>query len=336
MTTFLRLWAALGLLILPVAAAPLVIRMGTILPRDIGPDLVLTRLAQDWKTATNGTVQLRRAPAGQSDGEAGIVKKLRSGNYQAGLLSVTGLVEIEPDVAALQFMPLVFRNWDEVDYVRDHIRGELEARLAAKGFVVLLWADGGWVRFFSRSAGFTPDDFRRMRVFTWAGDTRQLTLMHQMRFQPVALETDNIHQAFASGMIDAAPLPPSFALGGQIHTVAGHVLAVNWCPIVGAVVVRRDAWEAIPAATRAKLVPLCEAAGAAIRAEGRRFDEQAVQTLAHGPRTVVHTPTAEQQAAWEALSTEVNPLVRGTLVPGPIYDEVQRLLAEHRAQAGTH
>ncbi len=336
MTPPLRLFAALCLLALPATAATTVIRLGTILPRDIGPDLVLSRLAQDWKTATGGTVQLRRAPAGQSDGEAGIVKKLRSGNYQAGLLSVTGLVEIEPDVAALQFMPLVFRDWAEVDYVRDHIRGELEARLAAKGFIVLCWADGGWVRFFSRSAGFTPDDFRRMRVFTWAGDSRQLALMNQMRFQPVALETDNIHQAFASGMIDAAPLPPAFALGGQIHTVAGHVLAVNWCPIVGAVVIRRDAWEAIPADTRAKLQPLCETAGAALRAEGRRFDEQAMQTLSHGPRTAVHLPSTEQQAAWQALSSELSPLVRGTLVPGSIFDEVQRLLAEHRAQHGTH
>lgn len=336
MTPPLRLLAAFLLLSLNAAAAPIVVRMGTILPRDIGQDLILTRLAQDWNAVSGGAVQLRRAPAGQSDGEAGIVRKLRSGNYQAGLLSVTGLVEIEPDVAALQFMPLVFRTWAEVDYVRDHIRGELEARLAAKGFVVLMWADGGWVRFFSRSAGFTPDDFRRMRVFTWAGDSRQLMLMNQMRFQPVALETDNIHQAFASGMIDAAPLPPAFALGGQIHTVAGHVLAVNWCPIVGAVVIRRDAWEQIPEATRAKLLPLCEAAGATLRAEGRRFDDQAMQTLSHGPRTAVHTPTAEQQAAWQALSSELRPLVRGTMVPGSIFDEVQRLLAEHRAQAGTH
>ncbi len=313
------------------AAGATVIRLASILPRDLGQDLILTRLAQDWNAASGGAVNLRRAPSGQSDGEAGIVKKLRSGNYQAGLLSVTGLVEIEPELGALQFMPLVFRDWNEVDYVRERIRPRLEERLAAHGFVVLCWGDAGWVRFFSRAPGLSPDDFRRMKLFTWVGDTQQIAIMQRLRFQPVALETDNIHQAFASGMIDAAPIPPSFALAGQIHTVAGQVLAINYSPIVGAVIIRRDAWESIPAAIRPRLAQLCETAGAALRAEGRRFDDEAMQTLARGPRTAVHTPSAAQMAEWEALGTELNHQIRGTIVPEPIYDEVQRLLAEYRA-----
>src|SRR5215813_7944016 len=100
-------------------AEPLEIKLATILPRHIAQDVVLQRLQQDWRKASQGTINLHQSPGGLKDGEAGIVRKLRSGNYQAALLSAVGLAEIEPDVAVLQKMPLVFRNWDEVDFVRE-------------------------------------------------------------------------------------------------------------------------------------------------------------------------------------------------------------------------
>jgi TRAP-type C4-dicarboxylate transport system substrate-binding protein len=119
------------------------------LPRGVAQDAVLVKLEQDWRKASGGTVDLRRAPGGQKDGEATIVRKLNSGNYQAALLSVVGLSEIEPDTAALQHMPLVFRDWEEVDFVREAIRPRLEEQFHKKGFQVLFWADSGWVNFFA-------------------------------------------------------------------------------------------------------------------------------------------------------------------------------------------
>ncbi len=325
--------AILLLLLAPAAPAadPVVVRLATILPRDVGQDLILTQLAQDWKNASGGAVILRRAPGGQTDGEAGIVKKLRSGNYQAALLTAVGLGEIDPDASVLQNLPLTFHNWAEVDFIRDRLRHGLEARLAAKGFVVLCWGDAGWVKFFSRRPGLTPDDFRRMKLFTWAGDEPHVEVMKRLRFQPVALETENIHTGFAAGMIDAAPVPPVFALGGQIHTVASHVLDMNWVPIIGALVIRRDAWESIPAATRTRLMALCETTGAAFRTEGRRFDDDAMTVLRRGPRTTVHGLSPAQRAEWEKLSAELAPLLRDNIVPAALYDEVQIRLKDYRA-----
>ena len=309
---------------------PVDIKLATVLPHGLAQEAVLKKLEQDWRKTSSDTVILRQAPGGQKDGEAGIVKKLRSGNYQAAMLSVVGLSEIEPDVSVLQEMPLAFRNWAEVDFVREKIRGRLEEKLLAKGFVVLFWADSGWVNFFSVQEARTPGQFKRMKLFAWAGDNKQVEIMKSLGYQPVALETDNVHSGFATGMIQAAPLPPAFALGVQVPTVAGHVLEVNWVPIVGAAIIRKDAWDRIPAGLRPKLQLLCEAAGADIRAEGRRFNDDAIMTLKKGPKTWVHTPTPEERALWEQLARELDPKVRGNLVPAPMYDEVQGLLAEFR------
>lgn len=310
---------------------PVDIKLATVLPHGLSQEAVLKKLEQDWRKTSGDTVILRQAPGGQKDGEAGIVKKLRSGNYQAAMVSVVGLSEIEPDVSVLQKMPLVFRNWEEVDFVREKIRGRLEDKLLAKGFVVLFWGDSGWVNFFSVKEARTPEEFKRMKLFTWAGDNKQVEIMKSLGYQPVALETDNVHSGFATGMIQAAPLSPAFALGVQVPTVASHVLEVNWVPIVGAAIIRKDVWDRIPAGLRPKLQVLCEAAGTDIRAEGRRFHEDAIKTLRRGPRTSVHDPTAEERAQWDSLAQELGPKVRGNMVPAPIYDEVQGLLRDYRA-----
>src|SRR5438094_336537 len=133
--------AASLLLALPLCGETLEVRLATILPRGVGQDFIIRKLAEDWQKNSGGAVTLKISPGGQKDGEAGIVKKLNSKNYQAALLSAVALSEIEKDVAALQMMPLAFHNWDEVDFVRDQVRGELDNKLRAKGFVVLFWAD---------------------------------------------------------------------------------------------------------------------------------------------------------------------------------------------------
>src|SRR5580765_5980972 len=158
------------------------IKLATILPRGVGQDFILRKLAEDWKKTSGGSVELKLAPGAQKDGEAGIVKKLNSNNYQVGLLSVGGLSEVERDVTALQLMPLVFRDWDEVDFVREKIRGELEAKLRAKGYVVLFWADSGWVNYFSKEELTTPAGFKKTKMFAWAGNAEQVEIMKSLGY----------------------------------------------------------------------------------------------------------------------------------------------------------
>ena len=45
----------------------------------------------------------------------------------------------------------------------------------ARGFVVLIWGEGGWVQFFSKEPLWTPEDYKRAKIFTWSGDKLQAT-----------------------------------------------------------------------------------------------------------------------------------------------------------------
>ena len=261
-----------------------------------------------------------------------MVKKIRIKQLNAGLFTVVGLSEIDPGVTGLQLMPLTFRTWAEVDYVREKLRPALEARLRAKGFEVLCWADAGWVRFFSKAQVLTPDDVRRTKLFTWAGDENHIATMKATGFRPVPLETSDLLLGLNTDLINAAPMPPLTALAGQLYGPAPHMLEINWVPIVGAAIVRTDVWEKILAPARARLRAAAEETGEKMRTRGRQEDLEAVRVMAtRGLK--VHNLTPAAAAEWQTLGADLTQRMRGTRVPVEIFDAVQKHLAEFRATA---
>ena len=138
-SSFLAALTLCSALLAPVASAAEVvtIRLGTILPGGTPQHLMLQELGERWRKDSDGAVKLTLFPDGRLGGEAEMVKKIRIKQLNAGLFTVVGLSEIDPGVTGLQLMPLTFRTWAEVDYVREKLRPALEARLRAKGFEVL-------------------------------------------------------------------------------------------------------------------------------------------------------------------------------------------------------
>ena len=314
------------------AAEPVAIRLGTILPSGTPQHLMLQELGDRWRKDSDGAAILTLVPDGRLGGEAEMVKKIRIKQLNAGLFTVVGLSEIDPGVAGLQLMPLTFRSWAEVDYVREKLRPILEARLRAKGFEVLCWADAGWVRFFSKTAVLTPDDVRKTKLFTWAGDENHIALMKAHGFRPVPLETTDLLLGLNTDLINAAPMPPLTALAGQLYGPAPHMLEVNWVPIVGAAIVRTDVWEKIPAPARARLRAAAEETGEKMRTRGRLEDTEAVRVMAtRGLK--IHPLTPAAAAEWQTLGADLTQRMRGTRVPADIFDAVQKHLGEFRAAA---
>jgi TRAP-type C4-dicarboxylate transport system substrate-binding protein len=309
------------------------IKLATILPADTSGHQRLMEMRDAWRKIAGPTVKLTIFP-GSGDGEIQLIKKVRADRLQAALVSAVGLAQIDRSATCLQLIPLQFRSWAEVDYVRDKICGELESRLRTAGFEVLFWADAGWVRFFSKEAAVRPVDLKPMKMFVWTGDPEQLTILRGLGYHPLGLETEQILPALSTGMINVVPVPPFLANALQYNRYAGHMIDLPWVPIVGAAIVRREVWERIPSDTREALLKASAPIGHKLRQKARDEDEAAV-TAMRKRGLVVHTPTAENVTEWRALAEEVYPKIRGKLVPADLFDRVQSYVAEFRAANGS-
>src|SRR5579864_3571453 len=141
------------------------IKLATLLPRGSSAHQTLLAMGEKWRQAPGASVGLTIYTDGTMGGEAEAVRRMRIGQLQASLLSVAGLAEIDRSVTALQYMPMVFRSLDEVDYVRERLRPVLDKRLEEKGFVALFWGDAGWVRMFSKKPAMRPEEVKKLKMF---------------------------------------------------------------------------------------------------------------------------------------------------------------------------
>jgi TRAP-type C4-dicarboxylate transport system substrate-binding protein len=206
----------------------------------------------------------------------------------------------------------------------------MEKRFADKGFVVVGWGDAGWVRFFSKEPAFRPDDFKRMKFFTWGSEPEQQAIMKTLGYTPVPLETADILPSLQTGMINVVPSTPYFALAGQVFNTAPHMLEINWAPIVGALVVTQKAWDSMNPAAQQALRTAGERAGGQMRAQARKEVDEAVGAMQKRGLTV-NRPNAEQLREWNELAERLYPRIRGTMVPAETFDEVMAHLKAYRA-----
>jgi TRAP-type C4-dicarboxylate transport system substrate-binding protein len=196
---------------------------------------------------------------------------------------------------------------------------------------VLFWGEGGWVQFFARERISRPEEYRRARIFVWDGDIAQIELMKTLGYHPVGLPITDILPALETGMIDAVPVAPLWALVGQFDRVARHMVPVKWVPIVGATVMRKQTFDALSPAARAALLAASRKAGEQVRAHRSVQDEEAVRAMqARGMSVLPLTPELEQ--SWRKVAEQAWPLVRGSMVPAETFDQVRAILAAYRSR----
>jgi len=246
------------ILFLLVAAGALlpaqtVIKMGTLAPDGSPWHQVLQRIGERWRIISGGKVKLVIYPGGVLGDEPDLVKKMRIGQIQAVALSGVGMSDIEPGVMCLQ-IPMMFTSYEELDYVRDRIAPRLEKMIDARGFLVLNWGDAGWVHFFSRKPVSRLDDLKQMKLFTWAGDSDAIDLYQANGFRPVPLAATDILSGLQTGLIDAVPTTPLYALLNQSFGLARNMCDVKWAPLVGATLVSKSVWDKLPADQRAQML----------------------------------------------------------------------------------
>lgn len=309
---------------------PVEIKLATVIPEGSSWHRILQDMGEKWKAAPGGGVKLRIFAGGIAGDEPDAVAKMRIGQFQGAALSTEGLSQIDPSLRAFQ-IPMMFRSYEELDHAREALRPLLEKRLADKGFVVLNWGDGGWVTFFSKEPAPNPAALRPQPIFSWAGDNDAVELMKKAGFRPVPLASNEILSSLQTGLIRAVPTTPLLALASQWFALAPHMTEIRWAPLLGATVVTKRAWDAVPEGARPALLEAAREAGAKLKAEIRASNDEAVTRMtARGLKVV--KPTAADLAAWQAIAESNWGEIRGKIVPADVFDSVRREVEAYRAK----
>ena len=137
----------------------------------------------------------------------------------------------------------------------------------------------GWVRIFSKEPGMVPQDFKKMKIFVTAGDVTQSELYKSAGFKPVLLEWSDVLTSLQTGMVDALPTIPLHALSNQFYISTHNMLEVNWIPLVGALIITKRSWDALPAAQQDEMRKAAADCGQEFQTNNRQENQEAVESM---------------------------------------------------------
>lgn len=311
----------------PVSAA-VIIKLGTIAPEGSAWHDALLRVRQQWHDQSDGGVELRIYAGGVLGGETEMVRKMQRRGLDAIAISGAGLPHIDTSIDCLN-IPLLFESYEELDYVRSAIAGDLEKQLSARKIKILNWAEAGWVYFFANQPVKTPDDLRKLRLWTAAGHPEAERLFRHFGFRVVPLDETDMLTALRTGLIEAIDVPPLFALLDRSYQSATYMTDLRWAPLNAATVIHLDAWERIPEKFRSSLVGAAQSVGKQLRAQIRKSEQDAIREMQTRGLEIVKLDSAAVEL-WQTGVTEAYSLLQCATQHPQLFTKIMRLHEQYR------
>ena len=312
-------------------AKKIVIKMATLAPEGTEWHGLLVELGQEWKKATNGDVRLRIYPGGVVGDERDMVRKIRIGQIHGAAITTEGMTEVNQYFTAFNY-PLLFQDYDDVDFVRNQLNDELYNESEKNGFKLLTMVDVGWVYWFSTDPVYTPSDLKRTKIWTWAGDYKAVQLYEENGFQPIPLTTLDILSGLQTGMINSLGLNTMYALAQQIFGIADNMLDMKWGNLTGAIVVDMRVWNKLKPEYQKLMLNISKNIGKRFQDKNRYGSDAAVNVMKkYGLK--VNKPSSEQLTEWYDLIEKMDESFRGSFITTDAYDrlmEIKQLMKDRK------
>lgn len=314
-------------------AQPQVIKLATLVPEGSVWDKSMRDMGAQWATGTQGRVVLRVYPGGVAGDEPDLVRKMRIGQLQAAAVTTAGLANIDPAFNVFN-IPMFFTSYPELYATLDKLTPLLKQRLEAKGFILLAWGHGGWVYFFTKQPVASAEGLRKTKMFVWAGDDQMVALWRELRYQPVPLAATDIMTALQTGMIDSYPTTPLLGLTLQWYRMTPNLVGMGLAPLVGGLVMTRQAWAKIAEPDRARILESCRKLEHKLEVEVPRQDTTAVaEMMKRGLK--VNAVSGASATQFRQAAEEFANGMKGIRVPPDILELARRERDAYRQKSGS-
>ena len=312
------------------AHAQISIKMATLVPKDSSWHRILLECADQWNKISGGKLRVIIYPGGTQGDDPDIVRKMNLKIIDAAVLTSVGLAEIDKSVYALS-VPMMYNDYDEVYSVLEKMRPHLEANMEAKGFVVLNWADAGWVHFFAKKPVASPEDLKKLALFQWADDPRTLEIWKTAGFNPRPGASTELATGLQTGLYEAFTVSPQIAVITGYFANCKFMTDLDWALLMGGTVIRKEVWDRIPADLKPALAQAQRQAAQKLQSDIRQSTARDIESMKARGLTVVPVD-ARLKDQWRAVVDKAKSKIRGDFAPADAYDEALKYRDEYRQQ----
>lgn len=286
--------------------------------------------AREIRERTDDRVELKLYSGGVQGNEAKVLRKIQIGQLHGGTFSPTDFQRRYPDLN-IYGLPFLFRNQDEVDYVRERLDPTLIEGFDDIGFVTFGFAGGGFAIIMSNAPVDSHEDLKGKKVWLPEGDLISYEAMRALDLSPVALPMTDVLTGLQTGLIDIVAIPPIVALALQWHTKVRYVTRVPVLYAMGFMAIQERAFERLAAEDRAVVRDVMTRIYDEVDAASRSDTENALDALLNVGLEEVELEAGEFEEMRAMMKGTNRRMAEEGMFSAELLDELQGHLEDYRS-----
>lgn len=310
------------------AAQATVIKVALITPEGSAWTDSLHKLAAAVAERTKGAVTFTVYAGGIAGDELDVLRKMQADRIHAAGFSGVGLGILVPPVRLLE-APLLFKTEAEIDFVKNELADRFAAEFEQKGFILLGFAEAGFVYFFSSASMSGPQGFDPLKMWVWKGDPVAKTSLEALGIKTYPLQLTDVTTGLETGMINAFYSPPAAAIAYQWHAKVGYMLDYPMVNSTGAFLIKKSVFERLSKENRIILREASAGFCDELVHISRRVNAEAREVLLNAG-IVFEKPTEDQLRLFETKARQIHADNIDRLYSRDLFDTVTTLLEERR------
>lgn len=311
-----------------VVAQPQTLTFLTLIPPGSAWMRSFRRWGRQVQERSHGALQLRFTSTDLRQGEETVAQQLNegSGGYEGAAMTAAGLSQFHRSAMLFQ-IPGMFHDSAAVEAALDVIRGRLEENLQRAtrapgrppGYIVLAWVHLGPMLAFSTEREIrNHSHIAGSRVWGWPIDPVSQALHDAVGTPPVRLSLGAVPGGLRERRVDLVLGTPLWTLTFSWWPWVRYVTDLTISHVVGAIILRRDVFDALPETQRTLLRTSAREMERELRTEMLVRNDQALAAMSTRGLHIVHLSDAEREEWWRYLRRARRALVGNA--PGAVVD----------------
>ncbi len=290
---------------------------------------VMREFDKSIREQTNGELGFKIYPGGVAGDEKDVLRKIRLGQLHSAGFTGVGLGEVYSEVRILD-SPFLFQNYDEVDFIHQKFFDKFARGFEKNGFVLLGWADVGFVHVYTNSPIKTLADMKTVKMWMWEGDPIAEATFKSFGINPIPLSVIDVMTALQTGMVNGVYVSPLAIIALQWFTKIKYMMEVPLADAAGAVLISKKKFDELPVQYQQILEENAKKYFEKLMKLSREDNARSIATLKQNGIQVIPSPPADQLNLFHEKGKEARRMVVGKVYPLELVEEVEQALVEYR------
>jgi TRAP-type C4-dicarboxylate transport system substrate-binding protein len=320
--------AALVLFASQLMAQQFTIKFATLAPEGSTWITIMKEYDAAIRKESGGRLGFKIYAGGVAGDEKDVIRKMRMNQFQSAGITGLGMGEIAKEVRVLD-MPFLFKNHGEVDYVMNQFDGEFRQSFENNGFVLLGWAEVGFVYIFTNTPIYHISDMKNVKMWAWEGDPVADAAFRTLGVNYIPLSITDVLQSVQTKMINGFYNVPLATVSLQWYTAVKYMLDYPLTNSAGSVVISKKEFDKMPKDLQDILLRNGKLYMRKLTELSRKDNIKSIEVLKKN-KIQFTTPDPKEAATYDEIGKRARQLLVGKMYSQDLLSRVEAAVQEAR------